>query len=71
MRAAGIDELHAVQLARHLADLRNRRRFTDLEVPLPLLPKCYRDRGFKRITSFITPDRCGAVASCSRCTRAW
>ena len=29
----GIDETHAVQLARHLAELYKRRRFTDLKVP--------------------------------------
>ena len=28
-----IDEAHAVQLARHLAELYKRRRFTDLKVP--------------------------------------
>jgi hypothetical protein len=28
-----IDETHAVQLARHLAELYKRRRFTDLKVP--------------------------------------
>ena len=28
----GIDETHAVQLARHLAELYKRRRFTDLKV---------------------------------------
>jgi hypothetical protein len=28
----GIDETHATLLARHLADLRMRRRFTDLKV---------------------------------------
>ncbi len=28
-----IDETHAVQLARHLAELYERRRFTDLKVP--------------------------------------
>ena len=29
----GVDETHAVQLARHLAELYKRRRFTDLKVP--------------------------------------
>ncbi len=29
----GIDETHAVQLARHLAGLYKRRQFTDLKVP--------------------------------------
>ena len=31
----GIDETHAVQLARHLAELYKRRRFTDLTVRSP------------------------------------
>ena len=36
----GIDETHAVQLVRHLAELYKRRRFTDLKVPLsPLVPE--------------------------------
>jgi hypothetical protein len=32
----GIDETHAVQLARHVVDLYRRRRFTDLKVHLVL-----------------------------------
>ena len=36
----GIDETHAVQLARHLAELYKRRRFTDLKVhDRPCFPK--------------------------------
>jgi hypothetical protein len=34
-----IDEAHAVLLARHLADLHMRRRFTDLKVHAALLPR--------------------------------
>ena len=33
MTSNGIDETHAVQLARHLSELYKRRRFTDLKVP--------------------------------------
>ena len=74
-----IDEAHAMYVARHFADLYRRRRFTDLKVHLFLFasvpsvdvfalfcwaaPVCY--------ARYCQKKRCGAAASCSRCTRAW
>jgi hypothetical protein len=71
-----IDEMHAVHLARHLADLYERRRFTDLRVRhrTTALPERTRDCSTRPKASASTlkyAPRCGAVRSCSRCTRAW
>jgi hypothetical protein len=71
-----IDETHAVHLARHLADLYERGRFTDLRVRhlTTALPERTRDCSTRPNASALTfkyAPRCGAARSCSRCTRAW
>ncbi len=72
-----VDEMHAVHLARHLADLYERSRFTDLRVRRRTIDCLARadPRSFhstQRICfKFKYAPRCGAATSCSRCTRAW